>query len=58
MKRAALLLIAMIAAVILAACESQRLAQCNPGCPNGEAPRKEAPSPVNPPWWAEPRDAR
>jgi hypothetical protein len=51
-----LVLLAVIAGVTLAACESQRLAQCDPSCPNGEAARKEAPSPVNPPWWADPRD--
>jgi hypothetical protein len=55
--RMALLVLLVIAAAVLAACETQRLAQCDASrCPNGEAPRKEAPSPVNPPWWADPRD--
>ncbi len=56
MKGAMLLLLFLAAATILTSCEGQRLAQCDPNCPNGEVPRKEAPSLVQPPWWADPRD--
>jgi hypothetical protein len=52
MKGAMLLLLFLAAATILTSCEGQRLAQCDPNCPNGEVPRKEAPSLVQPPWWA------
>jgi hypothetical protein len=51
MKRGLLILV-LIAATILASCEGQRLAQCDPTC----VPRKEVPSPIQPPWWADPRD--